>query len=157
MRTFFWISGWLFVCSTAAPAPMRGTVERGTIAAAELSAVEINQIINAVKKSAYDEPKSWRAELRFRQVDLGMGRGIVVQGTNLLCGGTGNCQIWVFRRAKGNWVSLFKDDQAVLADAFQFGPTKTHHIKDLTVGTNVSADEATRVTYKFDGRRYTSR
>jgi hypothetical protein len=154
---FFWILDALSVCSTAASAQMKSLGEKDTVAAAKLSAIEIDEIINAVKKSAYDVPKSWSAELRFRRVDLGIGPGIVVQGTSLLCGGTGNCQIWVFRKAKANWVSLFKNDQTVLADAFQFGPTQTHHIKDLTVATNLSAEETRRVTYKFDGRRYTSR
>ena len=147
---------WLLVCSTAAQAQIK-SMEKGRVAAAELSAVEIDGMINEVKKSAYDVPKSWRAELQFREVDLGGGPGVIVQGTNLLCGGTGNCQIWVFRRAKGKWVSLFKNNQAVLADAFQFGPAQTHHIKDLTVTTNISAEETRRVTYKFDGGRYTSR
>jgi hypothetical protein len=156
MRPFFWILSSLLVCSTALAAQINSPDEKGRVAAA-LSSVEIDEIINAVKESAYDVPKSWRAELRFRQVDLGKGLGIVVQGTNLLCGGTANCQIWVFRKAEGNWVSLFKNDQAVLADAFQFGPTQTHHIKNLTVATKLGAEETRRVTYKFDGRRYTSR
>jgi hypothetical protein len=157
MRPFSWVFCLLLVCSSTAPAQIMSLHERDTVAATKLSAIEIAEIINAVKKSAYDVPKSWSAELRFRRVDLGIGAGIVVQGTSLLCGGTGNCQIWVFRKAKANWVSLFKNDQAVLADAFQFGPTQTHHIKDLTVATNLSAEETRRVTYKFDGRRYTSR
>jgi hypothetical protein len=154
---FFWILGALSVCSTAASAQMKILGERDTVAAAKLSAIEIDEIINAVKKSAYDVPKSWRAELRFRRVDLGIGPGIVVQGTRLLCGGTGNCQMWVFRKARAKWVSLFKNDQTILAEGFEFGPALKHHVKDLTVSTNFSADETRRVTYKFDGRRYTSR
>jgi hypothetical protein len=131
--------------------------EKDTVAAAKLSTIEIDEIINAVKQSAYDVPKSWRGELRFRRVDLGIGPGIVVQGTSLLCGGTGNCQMWVFRKAGAKWVSLFKNDQTILAEGFEFGPALKHHVKDLTVSTNFSADETRRVTYKFDGRRYTSR
>jgi hypothetical protein len=134
---------------------MESVGENKTVTRAKLPAVEFNQIIKAVKKSAYDAPKSWRAELRFGRVDLGTGPGIIVQGTGLLCGGTGNCQIWVFRKAKAKWVPLFSDDQIVLAEGFQFGPGLTHHIKDLVVVTNLSADETRRVTYKFDGRRYT--
>jgi hypothetical protein len=132
---------------------MESVGENKTVPTAKLSAVEFNQVVKVVKKSAYDVPKSWRAELRFGRVELGAGPGIIVQGTSLLCGGTGNCQIWVFREGP-NWVSLFSDDQVVLAEGFQFGPGLTHRIKDLVVITNLSADKTQRVTYKFDGRRY---
>jgi hypothetical protein len=130
---------------------------KDSLAAATLSAKEMREIIAGVKNSAYDMPKSWSAELRLRRIDLGSGPGIVVQGTSLLCGGTGNCQIWVFRKAKTNWVSLFANDHAVLAEGFDFGPTVTHHIKDLTILTNLSAEGSKQVTYKFDGRLYRAR
>jgi hypothetical protein len=78
----------------------------------------------------------------------------VLQGTNLLCGGTGNCQLFVFRKANDKWVSLFGGDQAPLAESFQLGPTVTRGIKDLTVVTNTSAVTSQRVNYKFDGKIY---
>jgi len=130
---------------------------KDSLAAATLSGKEMREIIAGVKNSAYDMPKSWSAELRLRRIDLGSGPGIVVQGTSLLCGGTGNCQIWVFRKANTNWVSLFANDHAVLAEGFNFGPTVTHHIKDLTILTNLSAEGSKQVTYRFDGRLYRTR
>ena len=158
MRSFSWIG--LFSCvvvSTAALAQMENLGPKEPLAAAQVSTKEIREIIAGVKKSAYDMPKSWSTELRLRRVDLGNGPGIVVQGTSLLCGGTGNCQIWVFRKANVNWVSMFANDQTILAEGFNFGPAVTHHIKDLTIVTNLSADGSKRVTYKFDGSLYRTR
>jgi hypothetical protein len=158
MRPFSWIGLFSFlVVSTTALAQMESLGPKDPLAAAHVSAKEIREIIAGVKKSAYDIPKSWSTELRLRRVDLGNGPGIVVQGTSLLCGGTGNCQIWVFRKANVNWVSMFANDQTILAEGFNFGPAVTHHIKDLTIVTNLSADESNRVTYKFDGSLYRTR
>jgi hypothetical protein len=158
MRPFSWIGLFSFlVFPTVALAQMESLGQKDSLTAANLSAKEIREIITGVKKSAYDMPKSWSKELRLRRVDLGNDPGIVVQGTSLLCGGTGNCQIWVFRKANVNWVSLFANDHPILAESFNFGPAFTHHIKDLTIVTNFSADESKRVTYKFDGRLYRTR
>jgi hypothetical protein len=82
---------------------------------------------------------------------------LVLQGTNLLCGGTGNCQLFVFRKANDKWVSLFGGHRAPLAESFQLGPSVTRGIKDLTVVTNASADSSERVSYKFDGQFYRSK
>jgi hypothetical protein len=67
-----------------------------------------------------------------------------LQGTNLLCGDTGNCQLFVFRKANDKSVSLFGGDQAPLAESFQLGPIFTRGIKGLTVVTNTSADSTAR-------------
>ena len=75
----------------------------------------------------------------------------------LLCGGTGNCQLWVFRKSGGEWLSLFADkapDAAPIVDGFRFGPGVSVGIKDLTVTANTSAEATTTVTYKFDGKLY---
>jgi hypothetical protein len=158
MRAFSWIGLFSFLAlSTTALAQMESLGSKDSLAAANLSAKEIREIIAGVKKSAYDMPESWSTELRLRRVDLGNGPGIVVQGTRLLCGGTGNCQIWVFRKVNDNWLSLFVNGQAILAEDFTFGPAVTHHIKDLTIVTNFNADGSKRVTYKFDGRLYQAR
>lgn len=158
MRSFSCIGlFWLLVLSTTALAQMESLGRKDSLAAAKLSAKETREIIAEVKKSAYDTPKSWNTELRLRRIDLGNGPGIVVQGTGLLCGGTGNCQIWVFRKANNNWVPLFANDQATLAEGFDFGPVVTHHIKDLTIGVNSSANESKRIIYKFDGGQYRTR
>jgi len=158
MRLFFCIGLFSFLTfSTTALAQMESLGPKDSLSVASVTAKEIHEIIAGVKKSAYDTPKSWITELRLRRVNLGDGPGIVVQGTSLLCGGTGNCQIWVFRKANANWVSLFANDHAVLAEGFNFGPAVTHHIKDLTIETNLSAEGSKRVTYKFDGRLYRTR
>jgi hypothetical protein len=158
MRTFFWSGLFsLLVFSTSAIAQMKSLGSKDSLAAGNLSAKELSEIIASVEKSAYDTPESWSTELRLRRVDLGNGPGIVVQGTSLLCGATGNCQIWVFRKADANWLSMFANGQVILAEGFSFGPAVTHHIRDLTIVTNFSAEESKRVKYKFDGRLYQTR
>jgi hypothetical protein len=119
-----------------------------------LSVEERRQILAAVAQSAFDAPDSWEEELSAVRVDLGRSPGIVLRGTKLLCGGTGNCQLFVMRKANGRWVSLFGDDQAPLAESFELGPGVTRGIKDLTVVTNSSAETGQRIRYRFDGRMY---
>ena len=80
----------LFFASPALP-QAQGLGPKDTFAAARLSAKEIHEIVEGVEPSAYDTPDSWNKELRVRRVDLGGSPGIVVQGSKLLCGGTGNC------------------------------------------------------------------
>src|SRR5262249_37615621 len=71
-----------------------------TFLAAKLDAVERKQIIDQVEKTSFDVPDSWESELRVRRVSLGEAEGLIVRGTQLLCGGTGNCETWVFRRSQ---------------------------------------------------------
>jgi hypothetical protein len=143
-----------FVCPALPQAQSLGP--RDTFAAAKLSPKEMREIITGVEPSAYDTPDSWSNELRAKRVDLGGSPGIVLQGTKLLCGATGNCQLFVFRKVNDKWVSLFGEDQAPTAEFFQLGPSVTKGIKDLTVVTNSSAESTQRVTYKFDGQFYRS-
>jgi hypothetical protein len=144
----------ILFCAGQALAEMQSLGPKDTFVAARLSATEAHEIITGVEPSAYDTPDSWRKELRVRRVDLGGSPGMVVQGTHLLCGGTGNCQIWVFRKAGGKWVSMFGSEQAPIAEGFQLGPAVTHGAKDLTIVANSSAEAGERVTYKFDGSLY---
>jgi hypothetical protein len=148
--------GAIFLCATSTFAQARNPAPKvkDTFAAAGLTAKEVHEITDGVEQSAYDTPDSWASELRVRRVDLGSVPGMVVQGTKLLCGGTGNCQTWVFRKAEGKWVSMFGGDQAPLADSFQFGPTSTSGVKDFTISANSSAEGSHRVIYKFDGKLY---
>jgi len=125
-----------------------------TFAAAGLTSTEVQEIVAGLERSAYDAPESWSAELRAKRVDLGGSRGIILQATKLLCGGTGNCQLFVFRQERGHWRSLFENEQAPIAESFQFGPAIAHGIKDLTVVTRMSAVDGQRVTYTFDGSVY---
>jgi hypothetical protein len=125
-----------------------------SFAAAKLSPAESRQILEGVEQSAYDTPDSWQTELRLRRVDLGGSPGIVVQGSSLLCGGTGNCQTWVFRKADGRWMSMMPGDQAPLASGFAFSKNLTHGIRDFSTTANSSATDSKRTTFKFDGRFY---
>jgi hypothetical protein len=119
-----------------------------------LSAAEQHQILAVVAPSAFDAPDSWEDELRAVRVDLGASPGIVVRGTKLLCGGTGNCQLFVLRKANGAWVSLFGNEQGPIAESYEFGPDVVQGIKDLTVTTNLGADAARTVKYRFNGQIY---
>lgn len=137
----------------AAFAQMQTLGAKDTWAAAKFSAEETKQIIAGAEQSAFDTPDSWETELRVRRMDLGGTQGIIAQGTKLLCGGTGNCEIFVFRKAEGKWVSLFKAD-APIADGFQLGPPSTRGIKDLTISVNSSAAASKNTVYVFDGEVY---
>ena len=79
-----------------------------TFTAAKLTKQEITQLIPILEQLAYDIPDSWDTELRAKRIELGNSQGLVLEGTNLLCGGTGNCQIFVFRRVNSRWISLFQ-------------------------------------------------
>lgn len=150
----FFLFGAILLGASSTFAQARDLGPKDTFAAAGLTAKEVREITDGVEQSAYDTPDSWASELRVRRVDLGSFPGMVVRGTKLLCGGTGNCQTWVFRKAAGKWVSMFGGDQAPLADSFQFGPTSTGGVKDFTITGNSSAEDSHRVIYKFDGKLY---
>ena len=92
-----------------------------TFAAAKLMQKEVSQLISALGELAYDTLGSWGTELHAKPIDLGSSPGLVLEGTNLLCGGAGNCQIFVFRKVHERWISLFRG-QAPIGDAFTFGP-----------------------------------
>ena len=132
---------------------MQSLTAKDTWAAAKLSKQEIQQITAAVENSVFDTPDSWEQELLVRRVGLGAAPGVIAQGTELLCGGTGNCQIFIFRKADGKWVSLFKSD-APIAESFELGPSLTHSIKDLSVSANEGEGKDGRAVYKFDGQFY---
>jgi len=143
----------LFLVLTSSLATPESLGPNDTLAAARLTKQEIAQLEAELEKVAFDNPDSWSAELRARRIELGNSSGLVLEGTNLLCGGTGNCQIFVFRKVGGKWASLF-DGQAPIGEGFTFGPGSTNGIKDLTIVANSSAQAESRITYKFDGKLY---
>lgn len=151
------IAGFIGLLLAPRPAQAQTSEPKDSFVAARLTTEEIGEILAGVERSAYDIPKSWRDELQVKRVDLGGDAGIVVQGTKLLCGATGNCQVFVFRNTHGHWVSLFGDGQAPSGDSFQFGPGLSHGIKDFSVRTNLSAATDEHMTYAFDGRVYRRR
>src|SRR5215472_3484991 len=107
MKTRFMVSPSLVLAVTLPiAAQMQGLHPGDTFAAAHLSRPEVQQILKEVEQSAYDVPEDWKSELRIKRVDLGSSAGVILQGSKLLCGGTGNCQIWVFRKLGNKWLSL---------------------------------------------------
>jgi len=123
-----------------------------TFLAAKLTAAERKQIIEQVETTSFDAPDSWLSELRVRRVSLGESDGLVIRGTQLLCGGTGNCETWVFRRSGDEWLNMF-DHQAPIVSAFGFDQ-EISGIKNFIVSANSSADKESRILYKFDGKFY---
>jgi hypothetical protein len=154
MVTQFRVLCLVLALTTCANSKTLGAAE--TFAAAKLPKKEITQLIPVLEQLAYDIPDSWNTELRARRVDLGNSEGLVLEGTNLLCGGTGNCQIFVFRKVNEQWVPLFQAE-APLGDAFTFGPETSNGIQDLSVASNQSAEAVHRVRYRFDGQFYRSK
>src|SRR5262249_29962248 len=128
-----------------------------TAQAAKLTAVEMTAVVEELDKTSFDTPESWDAEARVRRVTLGAGvDGLVVQGSKLLCGATGNCQTWVFRAMRGRWKNLLRD-QAPLADAFGFQGEVTRGVRNLVLDANVSAAVSRRTIFAFDGSSYPPR
>ncbi|HEX7970175.1 MAG TPA: hypothetical protein VF502_18270, partial [Stellaceae bacterium] len=80
--------------------------EKDSVAAAKLSPAEVKQIFDQVEQTSFDTPDSWETELRLRRLPIAGGDGVVVRGTALLCGGTGSCETWLFRRANGAWANM---------------------------------------------------
>jgi hypothetical protein len=125
-----------------------------TFRTAQLTKREVEELLRQVEDSAFDTADDWPSELRVRRVDLGGSPGIIIQGTKLLCGATGNCQTWVFRKAENKWISLFAGDQVLIIEGFQIGSAATNGIKDFKVVANSSAETEERITYHFDGHFY---
>jgi len=68
---------------------MQSLGPKDTFNSVGLSAKEVP--VEEMEQSAYDTPDDWKKELRVRRTDLGNNPGMMVQGSKLLCGGTGNC------------------------------------------------------------------
>ena len=125
-----------------------------TIAKLNLPQSELTQVISGVEAAAFDSPDSWEQELRARKISLGSVPGLVLQGTDLLCGATGNCQVFVFRRVDDKWLALFESEEAPVVEGFSFGPDEKLGIQDLHTAANISAAQSSHKTYRFDGKFY---
>lgn len=124
-----------------------------TFLAAKLTPVEEKQIIDQVESTSFDAPDSWDKELRVGRVSLGDSDGLLVRGTQLLCGGTGNCETWVFRRSQGKWLNMF-DQESPIVSKFAFEGNSGQGVKDFLVSANGSAAKESRTLFKFDGKVY---
>jgi hypothetical protein len=128
------------------PLPLPGAED--TLPAGELSAV-----LEAVARTAFDTPQSWAAELRARRVTIGGRAYLVVRGTDLLCGGTGACQTWLFARRDGRWADLMADE-APIADGLFVVTHLSHGLHDLVASAPISAGRSRYEVLAFDGRAY---
>ena len=127
--------------------------DQETLPAAKLTTAEEKQIIDQVEKTSFDVSDDWESELRIRRISLGETEGVVIRGMRLLCGGTGNCETWVFRRDQGNWVNLF-EQEAPIVSGFGFDQETTNGVKNFLVSANTSATKESRILFKFDGKFY---
>ncbi len=124
-----------------------------TLLSAKLSAAERRQIIAQLESTSFDVPDAWETELRARRISLGARDGLLIRGTHLLCGGTGNCETWIFRQAQGKWLNMFEDEAPVVS-GFGFTQHTRGGIRDFLVSVHNSATSETRMLFKFDGKTY---
>jgi hypothetical protein len=124
-----------------------------SIRVAGLTSAEIRQIKAEVEKTSFDTPDSWEDELRARRVSSGASEMLVVRGTRLLCGGTGNCQVWVFVRLKNQWKPTI-GQQAPIASGLAFEDETNHGVNNLLLVANLGGDKDRYTRYRFDGKFY---
>lgn len=128
--------------------------ESDTFRAARLTPSEKEQVFEEVAGIGFDTPDSWESELRVRRIILGgIEEGLVLQGTTLLCGGTGNCETFVLRRVNSKWIAMF-DGQAPVASGFGFAQESSNGLKNFVIAANQSAESEKYAVYKFDGKLY---
>jgi hypothetical protein len=127
--------------------------DQETFRAVTLTEAEQKQIIDQVEATAFDTPDSWESELRVRRVSLGESDGLVIRATKMLCGGTGNCETWVFRRSQGKWLNLF-DREAPVISGFGFEHEASAGIRNLLVSAERCVGKENRILFKFDGNFY---
>ena len=106
-----------------------------SIRVAGLTSAEMRQIKAEAEKTSFDTPDSWEDELRARRVSSGASEMLVVRGTRLLCGGTGNCQVWVF-------VRLAFEDEA------------NNGVSNLLLVADLGGGKDRYTRYRFDGKFY---
>jgi hypothetical protein len=139
--------------SAGEPAGVPALRDDESLSAARLSAAEIDEIIGEVEATSFDTAEDWPGELRARRLRLGDSDGLVVRGTRLLCGGTGNCQTWLFRRVEGRWRGLFAD-QAPVGEGIAFTGDSHGGLPDAVIDAHLSASESDRTVFAFDGSFY---
>ncbi|MDP9160437.1 MAG: hypothetical protein M3O09_09445 [Acidobacteriota bacterium] len=124
-----------------------------TIRAAHLSVAETKEILDQVESTSFDVPESWGTELRVRRQQIGGTEGLIIQATKGLCGATGNCQTWAFRRSAGKWLAMF-EKQAPIVSGYAFGQQRDHGIEDFIGAEHISAEISSYAVFTFDGKFY---
>ena len=131
---------------------LKDVTDQETLATARLTGADQKQVPDQVNMTSFDAPDSWGAELRARRISPGRTDGLLVRGTRLLCGATGNCETWVFRHANQRWLNMF-DGQAPVVSSIGL-VRQTKEIRDVVVTAHVSANATTWTQYAFDSRFY---
>lgn len=98
-----------------------------------------------------------------RHVDMGEGadNGLVLAGSDIsVCGATGNCATWFFRKVAGKWQFVVSGegpggDSSMFTDIFGFVPPKHNGLFEMITMANVSAGESPFAVWWFDGTKYT--
>lgn len=146
-------SGVAFAQNVKFPA-MNHLTDGDSFRVARLTPSEQEQVYKEIETITSDTPPSWDAELRVLRVSLGgLEEGLVLQGTQVLCGKTGNCQTFILRRQADKWISMLQEE-APIASGFGIGPDSSKGIKDFVVASNTSAESENYVVYKWDGKHY---
>ena len=119
---------------------------------ANLSVAEQKSVLDQIESTSFDVPESWFAELRVRRISLGTSEGMIVRATRFLCGATGNCETWVFRRTAAGWINML-DGEAPIASGIGF-VRQNLPVRDLVITANSSASTSDLTRYTFDGHVY---
>jgi len=94
--------------------------------------------------------------LRISRVALGQADVLVVRGTDLLCGATGNCQAWVLLRSRQQWRNLIVG-VGPLASGLGFEGQVSNGFKNLVLVTNAGGQKHRYTQCRFDGQFYCAR
>jgi hypothetical protein len=99
-------------------------------------------------------PDALEKEVLARHVDMGEGaeNGLDVHGRGQLCGASGNCATWLFRRSHATTWQLVLDEQ--WPGAFAFIPPKHNRLSNLVLVMHLSADEAPTDIWQFNGTKF---
>jgi hypothetical protein len=124
-----------------------------TIRAAHLSVAETKEILEQIESTSFDVPESWESELLVRRQQIGGAEGLIIQATKSLCGATGNCQTWAFRRSAGKWLAMF-EKQAPIVSGYAFGKERNDGIENFIGAGHISAQVSNYVVFTFEGKFY---
>ena len=86
---------------------------KNTLAPAGIRGRDLASLVAQISSTAFDTPASWSSELRARNIRAGGERFLVIRGTDLLCGGTGACQTWLFQRRASHWLNVIAGEPPV--------------------------------------------
>lgn len=118
-----------------------------------LSPDQVEDVVGQVAATSFDTPPSWPSELRARRVRLGGRSALLVAGSDLLCGGTGACEMWVFYRSGGHWRNAFAG-QAPIVVGFSISSHSANGLPDLVATTPLGAGRDRVAVFAFDGAIY---